>query len=131
MKNTVIVCGMILALPFRVSGASKAEQSAFGVVKAFYEAANRRECAQAEDGFTAESLKTLKETLASAGGFQAFCQDRGGKAPLADVRLVKAEIKKGVAEVMTERTYSDGSSARAVDHLVKQGGAWKIEFQGR
>jgi hypothetical protein len=130
MKKTIILCLIALAPPFSAS-AGKSEQEAFGVVKAFYEAANRGECTQAEDYFTGESLKTLRETLGGAGGFQAFCQGRGGKAPLRDVRLVKAETKKGVAEVMTERTYQDGSSARAIDHLVKKGGVWKIEFEGR
>jgi hypothetical protein len=127
----VLTLGLALALApaAPLLAASKSEEAAFGVVKAFYESANHSECDKAEAFFTDASIKTLKEALGQVGGFSAFCLDKGGKALLKDVKLVKVEVKKQNAEVISERTYVDGSSQLEGEHLVKENGTWKLIFE--
>ena len=128
-KRTLLWVAILSFLPPGLVRAGKTEDAAFSIVKAFYEAANRGDCAMAEAYFTADALKTLRDKLQAEGGFPAFCKDQGGKSPLEDIHPVKVEVKKQAAEVMTERRYKDGSAARATDHLVKEEGGWKIDFR--
>jgi hypothetical protein len=127
----VMACLVSLALPFPAFALGKTEQAAYAAVKGFYEAANRGECEKAQAFLSAESLKTIGEQLGSAGGFEAFCRDKGGKSPLREVSLVKVQVKKGVAEVVTDRYYKDGSGSQETEHLVNEGGAWRLAFTVR
>lgn len=130
MRNVVAVL-LALAAGSTVFAASKSEQAAFAAVKGFYEAANHSECDKAEAFFSDDSVKQLTESLGGAGGFSAFCLDRGGKAPLTAVQLLKAEVKKGAAEVSVERAYGDGSKVVETEHLVNEKGAWKLVFSAK
>jgi len=119
----------IVLLPIASAAASKAEQAAFAVVKDFYEAANRKQCEAAANFMTEDSL--VQQTLAGQGGFEAFCRDRGGRAALQGIFLVKAEVKKTVATVLAERQYKDGSSSRELEHLVNVDGTWKLTLPSK
>jgi hypothetical protein len=117
-----------LALAFSLGStllASSKEQAAFAAVKGFYEAANHSECDKAETFYSDDAVKALKESL-GPGGFSLFCLDKAGRAPLASIKMVKAEIKKDAAEILVERAYQDGSRFLENEHLVNEKGVWKL-----
>jgi hypothetical protein len=126
--RTALALAVALGLTLPALAGSK-EDAAFKVVKAFYESANHSECDKAETYFTDASIKTLKDALGQVGGFSAYCLDKGGKSLLKDVRLVQVEVKKDTAEVLAERTYTDGSSTLEGEHLVRENGVWKLVFE--
>jgi hypothetical protein len=118
-------CLILFAAGSPVVAGSKSEQAAFAVVKAFYEAANHSECGKAEAFFAEDAVKALRDSL-GPGGFSVFCLDKAGKAPLNDVKFVKADIKKDAADVLVERSYGDGSRFMESEHLILEKGTWKL-----
>lgn len=105
-----------------------ADDSPATVVESFYRAANQGHCSEARQLFTDDALAVIDATLGDAGGFDHFCAEKGGRAPLERTLVKRQRAAVLEAEVVLERHYKNGDLSIETDGLVKQGGVWKITF---